>query len=281
MAPRWLACASAAAAAATFAACASPPPPEPTDADPRAVIEPVLDDALRRMTELADSIDDLLRPVPLLTPAQESALRRYGNAEQLARARALGVRPRDAGHLAELLQEGRLVELEDSTELWVVRELDYSGPFLTPDAHALLGRVGERFQERLAALGLPAYRLEVTSVLRTPADQAALRRVNPNAAAGESTHEYGTTLDVLYASFAAPAEHGLSFSTGNAGWLEPHLDRVAAAILESAAARKSRELQAVLGAVLTELQQAGDVLVTLERQQPVYHFTVARRQGSS
>jgi hypothetical protein len=51
-------------------------------------------------------------------------------------------------------------------------------------------------------------------------------------------------------------------------------------MLETAAARKSRELQALLGHVLSELQRSGDVLVTLERQQPVYHITVARRQGS-
>ena len=47
-------------------------------------------------------------------------------------------------------------------------------------------------------------------------------------------------------------------------------------LLETAAARKSRELQAILGSVLNELRREGDVLVTLERQQPVYHVTVAR-----
>jgi hypothetical protein len=41
------------------------------------------------------------------------------------------------------------------------------------------------------------------------------------------------------------------------------------------AARKSRELQAVLGKVMAEAQSRDEVLVTLERQQPVYHITVA------
>jgi hypothetical protein len=42
-------------------------------------------------------------------------------------------------------------------------------------------------------------------------------------------------------------------------------------------ARKSREMQAFLGHVLIELQAAGDVLVILERLQPVYHITAGRR----
>src|SRR5690606_692028 len=46
--------------------------------------------------------------------------------------------------------------------------------------------------------------------------------------------------------------------------------------LERVAARKSRELQNVLGGVLRGLQSDGLVLVTLERQQPVYHLTIAR-----
>jgi hypothetical protein len=246
-----------------------------------AQIDAVLTDALRRITVLTDSIDRLLQPVPLLTPAQEATLRQYGNAPQLARARSLGVQPRDSAHLVALLAEGRLVELEDSTSLWVLRELDFSEPYVTPDTRLLLQQIGERFQQRLSGMGLPAYRLEVSSVLRTPQHQAELRRVNPNAALGESTHQYGTTLDVLYASFAAPADHEFSFDTDRAAWLAPHLYRIAGAMLETAAARKSRELQAILGGVLTELQQAGDVMVTLERQQPVYHFTTARPQPGS
>lgn len=252
----------------------------------RAEVERVLDAAVARIAQLTDSIDDILQPVPLLTPAQESALRQFGNAAQLARARSLGVRPADSAELAAARQDGRLVELADSTELWAVRELDHSIALVTPDAHALLTRIAERFQERLADMGLPRYRVEVTSVLRTSDTQADLRQTNPNAAAGTSTHEFGTTLDIAYSSFAAPLDPdiqidagngGSTGDAGNAGWLEPRLDWFASRSLEAAAARKSRELQAILGAVLLDMQQAGDVMVTLERQQPVYHLTVARR----
>ena len=46
--------------------------------------------------------------------------------------------------------------------------------------------------------------------------------------------------------------------------------------LESVSARKSRELGAVFSQVLSEAQAEGLVLVIYERQQTVYHLTVAR-----
>src|SRR5690606_9302855 len=108
---------------------------------------------------------------------------------------------------------------------------------------------------------LPPYRVEVTSVLRTSDTQADLRTSNPNAAAGVSTHEFGTTLDIAYSSFAAPADMARHIDTGTAEWLAPRLEWFGARSLEAAAARKSRELQAILGEVLLQLQQAGDVMV--------------------
>jgi hypothetical protein len=244
---------------------------------PRVRVEEALAVTLQRITALTDSLDALLRPVPLLTPAQEAAFRRYGNAQQLQRARVLGVRPDSEAEKLAAVRDGRLVALEHSTGLWVVRELDYSEPLVTPDTRVLLVTIGERFHARLGALGLPPFRLEVTSVMRTPVSQAALRRVNPNAALGESTHEFGTTVDVAYASFAAPVQLDVAFDLDGVEWLEPYADRIAAALLETVAARNSRELQAVLGSVMTAVQDEGLAMVTLERLQPVYHFTVARR----
>lgn len=261
-----------------LAAC-SGPPPAPAPEAARAAdtrIETALTVGIERAAQLADSVDRLLQPVPLLTPAQESAMRRYGNAQQLARARQLGVRPTDSAHVARLLADGTLVQIPDSTPLWAVRRLEHSQPYVTPATLALLERIAERFQQRLAERGLPAYRVEVTSVLRTPEAQADLRRTNVNAAAGASTHEYATTLDVAYSSFAAPHDIAIPALDAELEWLAPHLRRVSAALLEAAAARKSRELQMILGTVLLELQNAGEVMVTLERQQPVYHFTAAR-----
>lgn len=247
---------------------ASEPSVEDASSDVLAALRAAYDSAVA----LADSVEALLRPVPLLTPAEEAALR-TSNAAQLARARALGVHVPDSASLARLIQAGTLVQLPNSTRWWVVRELDHSLPYVVPDVVVLLERIGTRFQDALAAMGLPPYRIEVTSVLRTPEGQAALREGNVNAAQGTSTHEYGTTLDIAYESFAAPAVDGPAAAPAD-------VDRLARGIrtlaLERVAARKSRELQNVLGGVLRELQSDGLVLVTLERQQPVYHLTIAR-----
>lgn len=241
----------------------------PGDEDPLAV-------TLARATALADSIEDLLRPVPLLRPAQEAALRRHLNAAHVSRARQLGVRPADEAEVERLVREGRLVQLPDSTSHWIVRR--GAAAYVTPDTRRLLERIAERFQSRIQERGLPPYRLEISSVLRTAAGQAALRRRNPNAAAGISSHEFGTTLDIVYEAYAPPAPLPEGLVPDAPPEMEPHLERVAALALESVSARKSRELQAILGQVLIDMQAAGDVLVILERQQPVYHITLGRPQ---
>lgn len=240
-------------------------------------IDAALSSSLAAARAGADSVFDALRPVALMTPGQEATLRRYGNPQHLARARALGARPASAAEQDRFIEAGRLVRVPDTTDLYVLRERESSGALLTPDALALLEEVARRFQREMERRGLPAYRVEVTSMLRTAQDQAALRRVNPNAAAGTSTHEFGTTLDIAYESWAAPAQLPQAYVPSEPAWLAPHAEVAARALLEWAAARKSRELTAILGGVLREMQSEGLVLVTMERQQPVYHITVARR----
>lgn len=254
-------------------------PELPPDAVTRAALEPLLDSAFARAATLADSIDDVLQPVPLLTPAEEATLRAYGNTAHLARARALGRRVTSPAVLDSLVEAGELVPLEDSTAHWVVRELDLSRPFVTPATHEALAELGRRFQQRLEDMGLPPFRIEVTSVLRTPQLQQQLRGENPNAAAGTSTHEFGTTVDIAYSAYGPPADAGLGDLARDEPWLQPYLDRFAALALEAAAARKSRELQAILGQVLRDAQNEGTWMVTLERQQPVYHITIASAPG--
>lgn len=262
-----------------------------------------LEARLDRIAARADSIDEIFRPLPLIAPSTESALRRHPNRDHVARARALGIsRGADATELEALVRDGRLVPLEESARHWIVRELNRSAPLVVPEVRDFLVRLGERFHARLADLGAPPFRFEITSVLRTAADQAALRRTNSNAARGASAHEFGTTLDIAYDGFAAPArppasgdspppagsaaaqdDAGSSPASASASatpgaepWLDAHLERVETAMLERVAARRTREIQAIFAEILREMQASGEVLVTLERRQPVYHITVAR-----
>ena len=233
---------------------------------------------LARIQARADSVDAIFQPLPLLRPQQESALRRFDNDAQLVAARRLGIPANTARQAVErMVADGRMARLADSTEHWVVRKLDHSSPYLTRDGAAAVRDIAQRFQRALASRGLPAYRLEVTSALRSAEDQAGLRTENVNAAAGESTHQYGTTFDIAYSAFAPPARPIVAPSLPEARWLEPHLAWVAATLAETVAARRSRESMAILGNVLLEIQGEGKIMVTLERLQPVYHVTVARR----
>lgn len=218
----------------------------------------------------ADSVDRALRRVSNLRRAEQGALRQDVNDPQTARARALGVRAGNA--YEEAAARGRLVRLADTTTYWIVRELDYSVPYVTPGAEAMLAELGRRFQEALDGQGLPRFRMDITSVLRTPEKQAALRRGNPNAADGVSAHEYGTTVDVAYRRFHPPVGPVEAHPA-----LAPQAAALRDSLLAGTAHQRSAELQAVLGRVLLEMRREGKLLVMMERQQTVYHMTVARR----
>ena len=238
-------------------------------------IERVLSETIRLADRLAGSADRILRPLPVMTPAQEEALRRFLNTAHVTQARALGVRVVSRAAADSLLAAGRLVQLEDSTHHWIVRR-GTSPAYVVPHLRTLLEVLGGRFQERLAGMGLPPYRLEVTSALRTSERQQELRRSNANAAAGVSSHEFGTTVDLSYAAFAPPADPPGEILTGLPMEFAPHLERIVDLALESVSARKSRELGAIFSQVLREAQAEGLALVIYERQQTVYHLTVAR-----
>lgn len=250
--------------AAAPAAHELPPPTAPRPLTPAD-----LQTAHARIMLLADSVDGRLRTVQALTGAERGRLRRDVNERQIERARRLGIRP--GTPLDEAVRSGRLVALEDTTESWTVRELDYSEPYITPATEALLVEISNRFHARLDSLALPRFRLDITSVLRTPEKQAALRRANANASRVESAHEFGTTLDIAYRRFSPPASYDAPFGD------HPATRFLADSLLAETARLRGAELQAVLGRVLLELQHEGKVLVMMERSQTVYHITVGRR----
>jgi hypothetical protein len=241
----------------------------------RAEIEAILSERIDAADRLARSADRILSPLPVMRPGEETALRRFLNASHLARARQLGVRAEDEDELDSLVAAGHLIELEDSTRHWIVRPGD-SPAQVVPALRTALEVLGTRFQERLSDMGLPPYRMEITSAYRTAERQARLRRTNANAAVGVSSHEFGTTVDLSYAAFAPPAELPAAITDRVAEDLQPHIRRIANLAFESVSARKSRELGRIFSQVLIEAQDEGIVLVIYERQQTVYHLTVGR-----
>lgn len=221
----------------------------------------------------ARSAERILRPLPVMTPGEEQALRRFLAPAHVARARALGVRVSDRANRDSLVAAGRLVRLADSTAHWIVRP-GTAPAYVLPQLRDVLELLGARFQDRIGELGLPAYRFEITSSLRTAEGQARLRRSNSNAAAGVSSHEFGATVDVSYAAFAPPLERPAALLEDVPVELRPHLERFVDLSMESVSARKSRELGAIFSQILRQAQAEGVVLVIYERQQTVYHLSV-------
>jgi hypothetical protein len=214
----------------------------------------------------ADSTDRKLREVAGLTRRERQILLRDVNAVQTARARRVGITR--GSPLEKLVNSGQLVQLEDTARYWVVRKLDYSEPYVTPATRALLTEIGRRFQQRLDSLGVPRYRIEITSVLRTAEDQSALRKRNANAAREVSAHEFGTTVDIAYRRYGPPVQDtvaGVPLNSELRAWTD--------SIMCETARQRGAELQAILGRVLAELRAQGRVLVRMERRQTVYHIT--------
>jgi hypothetical protein len=244
-----------------------PPPPLATAADSAA--------ARARVAAAADSVRAAFGRATPLSAREVAELRQDVNAEQVASARGLGVRAGSEAGIERLRREGRLVPLGDSTAYWVLRDMEHSVPYVTPDARAMLAELGRRFHARLDTLGLPRYRMKVTSALRTPGTQAELRKTNSYAAWSTSAHEFGTTVDVSHERFAVAAE------APGAVPRAPEEREMETEMLEEVGKEHSRALQAALGRAIASLRDEGALHVMMENRQPVYHMTVARPLATS
>jgi hypothetical protein len=254
------------------------------EAERQAALDSAESLALEQVAARIDSVDAILGEQPPLTSNDRYQLRQHLNPKQVATARRLGVDPpADTAEVERLLGEAALVELEDSTRYWTVRELTHSFPYVTDDAHAMLTELGRRFQVRLDSLGLPPYRFEITSALRTAELQEDLRGGNPNAARSTSSHEFGTTVDIAYRAFSPPVQPAGTPFPATAD-LEPdarreladRLARQEADRLAELAAQRASNLKAILGGVLKRMQDEGTSLPLYERGQAIFHITVGQ-----
>ncbi len=223
-----------------------------------------------------------LASVALLQPAELSALRTPPYRTHVALAERLGVPPTATqAALRTGTSAPGLVLLATNDAYWIT-PARYSVARATPDAAAALDSIGAAFGARLARRTLPRFAFVVTSVLRSGEDQEELRRVNPNAAAGRSSHEYGVSFDIAYRRYVPAMDTALARPLPSVppvlrGWARARrMDRIAAHNEHLAEAYPSR-LDALLGRSLLALKADSVLVVLRERRQPVYHVTVARR----
>ena len=166
------------------------------------------------------------------------------NQVHWAAAEQIGIRP--LTDTRSHFDPGRDLVKVVSCRDFYVDELTYSSPYLVPEAATLLHEIGRRFNDSLAARGGGAYRIRVTSLLRTPESVARLRRRNRNAV-DSSVHQLGTTFDITYSRFACSDS------------LQPR--------------RSAEDLKNLLGEVLYGLRREGLCYIKFERQQACYLFS--------
>lgn len=140
-----------------------------------------------------------------------------------------------------------IVKIESCKEYYV-DSLTHSYPYLVPEAASLLKEIGQRFNDSLSSRGGGYYRIKVTSVLRTPAMIARLRRRNRNATKS-SAHQYGTTFDIGYSTFICDSAN---------------------------IPRTQADLKALLGEILQDMRDEGRCYVKHERRQGCFHITTRK-----
>ena len=171
------------------------------------------------------------------------------NAQQLVYARRYGVTPVADRAEAEV-RKAELVYI-GSNPYYHVAPLTQSIPYLVPRAALLLQDIGRAFYDSLQVKGLPLHQIVVSSVLRSDADVARLRRRNPNATEN-SCHRFGTTFDISYVRYKTVA---------------PSADQPRRQV-------SNDSLKWVLSEVLKDKRNEGRCLIKYERKQPCFHITV-------
>ena len=120
------------------------------------------------------------------------------NHTQLRAAAANGIDPivdlRSAFYLKRPLVK------RHTCKLYYVATMKDSAPYLVPKAANLLKQIATAFADTIVARGGKAYRLRVTSMLRTDYSVAQLQQRNRNATS-QSCHRYGTTFDISWSKF--------------------------------------------------------------------------------
>lgn len=138
----------------------------------------------------------------------------------------------------------RLNHIED-TKYYKLDPMPHSMPYLADGATKLLKTIGKKFQKKLRKNGYRCHRVIATSMLRTRADVASLRKVNGNAAKN-SAHMYATTFDLSYTRFNRISMDGKPVN--------------------------NEQMANYLGEVLLGLREDGKCGVIFERNQHCFHI---------
>lgn len=167
------------------------------------------------------------------------------NDLHLKAATSVGIAPVASREEAEKYKK-KLKEVKSNDHIQLM-ELKHSLPFLVPKAHKLLVKIGENFGDSLKSLHAPAYKLRVTSVLRTSEDISKLKKRNINSTQN-SAHLYGTTFDIAWNRYTKVNE-------------------------KDTVSLQPEQLKMVLASVLRDLKKADACYIKHEKKQGCFHIT--------
>lgn len=223
----------------------------PADADNTELLESQTESSVIDEPEAEDSVSatdtvDLRREIVYYAPKMSYSKTFCDvNEEHVKVASSIGLQHIPENHDDVPVLKG-IVAISDN-DCYVIDKLRYSVPYLTKGGAKELDRIARAFSDSLESKGFPAYKLVVTSMLRTEQDVRRLQRSgNPNAT-DNSAHCYGTTFDITYTRFFREEETD--------EFMQPY------------------ELTKVLAQVLRDEREAGRCLVKYERKEHCFHIT--------
>ncbi len=140
-------------------------------------------------------------------------------------------------HMDSLVLENKLVPVPEVGEGYRLQKLTHSRAFLNQPAYLLLQEIASSFYKETGK------DLSISSLTRTIASQNKLRRVNGNAAKGNSAHNYGASFDISYNKY--------NEVTG-----------------------RNYALERMTEGILNQLKEQGKIYFIKERGQPCFHVTI-------
>lgn len=136
-----------------------------------------------------------------------------------------------------LILSNHLIAVIEESDFFKIQKLTHSRAYLNSSANAILLEIAEKFNKETQ------YSLSISSLTRTIETQNKLRRVNSNAAKGDSSHAYGASFDISYTQYGD--KKGRNYAN-----------------------------ERVLESLLNEMVDEGKIYYIKERKQPCYHITV-------
>jgi len=98
--------------------------------------------------------------------------------------------------LDKFVKNGKLVKIKQRGYGYRIDNLTHSHPFLVPKARTVLDEIGREFVKQTGQNFFV-----VTSITRTEEDQNRLRTINSNASSNDSSHCFGSAIDISYVRF--------------------------------------------------------------------------------